>query len=323
MMNNTMRAMRVEKPGEKMRLVEIPLPEPKADQVLIEVLSCGVCNGDSATIEGKAKEYPRIPGHEVIGYVRGLGLGVSNEWLNQKVGIGFHAGHGKINGQSIAGGFAEYMVAEAESIVQIPKGMQSEYTAPLMCAGETTFSALFNSMARKGELVAIEGIGGLGHLAVQYAKKLGFTTVAISHGSAKEQLIKELGADYFIDSSVTNPVDELKKLGLAKVILSTVPKQKNIKELINGLKEYGQLILVASSKEPLNLSASDLIARRLSVTGAFTSGKELIAQTLSFSNTHHIEPKIQLFPLEKANEAYRAMKESKVQFRAVLQIKSN
>lgn len=318
---NTMKAMQVKKPGRLMELVEVPVPVPAEKQVLIEVETCGVCNGDSVTIEGNASHYPRIPGHEVIGTIAKMGSAVKDWTIGQRVGIGFHAGNGDINGSTIDGGYAEYMLAKAENIVAIPESISSQEASPLMCAGETTFSALLNSMGKPGDLVAIQGIGGLGHLAVQYAKKLGFETAAISRGTAKKSLIEKLGADHYIDSSNDDPAEKLKQLGGAKVIVSTAPSSKAIKPLLKGLKRNGQLLLVSGSRESLDISPSELLGKQLSITGSFTDGKENIIKMLRFSVLNEVKPMIELFPLEEANQAYQKMKQSEVQFRAVLKIK--
>ena len=315
-----MKAMQVVTPGKPMELVEVPIPTPAADQVLIEVETCGVCNGDSAAIEGKARNYPLIPGHEVIGRIAELGADVTNWEVDQRVGIGYHAGSDQVNGRTINGGFAQYMTANADRIVQIPAEISSAEASPLMCAGETTFSALRNSQASAGDIVAIQGLGGLGHLAVQYAKKIGFETVAISRGKEKQALIKSLGADHYIDSLEENIGEVLQKLGGAKVILSTVPSGAAIAPLIPGLKKHGQLVVVSGSNEPFNISPSQLLTKYLSITGSFTAGKDEIKQMLRFSELNDVKPLIETFPLEMANEAFEKMKQSEVKFRAVLEI---
>lgn len=315
-----MKAMQVITPGKPMELVEMDIPTFADNQVLIKVEACGVCSGDSAVIEGKAKKYPIIPGHEVVGKIAELGSHVNNWEIGQRVGIGYHAGNGHVNGRTVNGGFAQYIVANADQIVHIPEGISSIEASPLMCAGETTFSALKNSQAKAGDLVAIQGLGGLGHLAIQYAKKSGFETVAISRGKEKESLIKSLGATHYIDSLEEDIGSTLRNLGGATVVLNTAPTSESNDSLISGLKKYGQLIVVSGSNQPLNVSPSQLLTNYLSIKGSFTAGKDEIQKTLRFSELNDVKPLIETFPLEMANEAFQKMKEAKVKFRAVLKI---
>ncbi|MGZ0041344.1 zinc-binding dehydrogenase [Paenibacillus ottowii] len=313
-----MRAIQVPAKGEPMKLVEIPVPVPGEGQVLLRIEACGVCNGDSMAIGGASPEYPRIPGHEVIGIVDQLGHG-SKKWeIGQRVGIGWHGGHDHVTGLTIDGGYAEYMVAFEEALTRIPDEVSSEEAAPLMCAGETTFSALRNSSARPGDLVAVSGIGGLGHLAVQYAKKAGYQTVAISRGSDKEKLARELGAHHYIDSDKEDPAEVLKALGGAKVILATAPNSKVISSLINGLGKDGELIIVAGSGERLELSAMDFLKGPHTVKGSFTGQAKEVEAAVRFSVLTDVRPMIEVFPLDKASEAYEKMMSAKTRFRAVL-----
>ncbi|WP_416145675.1 zinc-binding dehydrogenase [Paenibacillus polymyxa] len=303
-----------------MKLVDIPIPQPETGQILLRVEACGVCNGDSNTIKGGAPAYPRIPGHEVIGIVEALGDGSTKWSIGDRVGIGYNGGHSHITGLTIDGGFAEYMVAFEDSLTSIPQEVTSLEAAPLMCAGETTFSAIRNSKARPGDLVAISGIGGLGHLAIQYAQKAGFRTVAISRGIDKEELARKLGAHHYIDSEKENPADALKSLGGAKVILATAPSPKVISSLVNGLGTDGELIIVAGSSEPLALSAMDFLRGQRTVRGSFTGQAKEIGDTIRFSVLTNVRPMIEVFPLEQASEAYEKMMAAKTRFRAVLSI---
>lgn len=224
---NMMKAIQVAGKGEAMTLVEIPVLQPNEGQVLLKVEACGICHGDSKAIEGAATSYPRIPGHEVVGTVEKLGTGVASWKVGQRVGIGWHGGHGHTTALTTDGGYAEYMVAYEDGLIAIPDEITAEEAAPLLCAGETTFSALHNSGASPGDLVAISGIGGLGHLAVQYAKKAGYEVAAISRGADKEALARALGAHHYIDSEKENPAEALKALGGVKVILATTPNARS------------------------------------------------------------------------------------------------
>lgn len=315
-----MKAMQIPFKGEKMKLVEIPVPQPREGQVLLRVEACGVCHGDSRTIRGGAPEYPRIPGHEVIGIVEELGTGSTKWKIGERAGIGYHGGDNHVTGLTLDGGFAEYMVAYENSLSSIPNELSTLEAAPLMCAGETTFSALRNSKARPGDLVAIQGLGGLGHLAVQYAKKAGFLTVAISRGSAKEELIRQLGAHHYIDSEKEDSAQALQALGGAKVILATAPNSKAISSLINGLGSDSELIIIAGTENQLELSARDFLKGPNTVRGSFTGQAKEIQRAVNFSVLTDVRPMVEVFPLERANEAYDKMMASSTRFRAVLNI---
>ncbi|KAA8746542.1 zinc-binding dehydrogenase [Paenibacillus sp. UASWS1643] len=301
-----------------MKLVEIPIPVPAEGQILLRIEACGVCNGDTSTIKGYAPEYPRIPGHEVVGVVEQQGVGSTKWEIGQRVGLGYHSGHNQVTGLTMDGGYAEYMVAYEDALVLIPDEVSSEEAAPLMCAGETTFSALRNSSARPGDLVAISGIGGLGHLAVQYARKAGYRTVAISRGEDKEDLARELGAHIYIDSEKKDPSKALKALGGAKVILATAPNASVISSLIRGLDSGGELIIVAGTRDRLELSALDFLKGSHSVKGSFTGQSKEIEAAVRFSVLTDVRPLIEIFPLEQASEAYEKMMSAKTRFRAVL-----
>jgi len=243
----------------------------------------------------------------------------STKWkMGQRVGLGYHSGHNHVTGLTMDGGYAEYMVAYEDALIRIPDEVTSEEAAPLMCAGETTFSALRNSSARPGDVVAISGIGGLGHLAVQYAKKAGYQTVAISRGGDKESLARELGAHIYIDSEKEDPATALKALGGAKVILATAPNASVISSLVHGLDAGGELIIVAGSRERLELSAMDFLMGPHTVKGSFTGQAKEIEAAVRFSVLTDIRPIIEVFPLERASEAYEKMMSAKTRFRAVL-----
>lgn len=270
-----MKAIQVAAKGEPMKLVEIPVPTPNEEQVLIKVEACGVCHGDAKVIEGVASSYPRIPGHEVVGIVETNG----KKWAEgQRVGIGWHGGHGHTTALTTDGGYAEYMVVYEDGLISIPDEISPEEAAPLLCAGETTFSALHNSKARIGDLIAVSGIGGLGHLAVQYAKKAGFEVAAISRGTDKEELAKKLGAHHYIDTEKENAAEALQSLGGAKAIIATAPNPKTISALMGGLCNDGELIIAAVSEEQLNWSAMDFLMSGGSVKGTFTDINELDAR---------------------------------------------
>ena len=312
-----MKAIQVPAKNEPMVLVEVPVPIPNDEQALLRVEACGICHGDSKIIEGWAASYPRIPGHEVVGIVEETGSNVTKWKKGDRVGIGWHGGHGHTTALTTDGGYAEYMVAYEDGLIAIPDGIEPKEAAPLLCAGETTFSALHNSIARPGDLVAISGVGGLGHLAIQYAKKAGYEVAAISRGKEKEELALKLGAHHYIDSEKENAADVLKALGGAKVIIATAPKSKVISELMGGLKTGGELIIAAVDDEPLNWSAMDFLKNQNSVKGTFTDINEMEA-AVKFSILTNVRPMIEVFPLERAREAYEKMMAAKTHFRAVL-----
>lgn len=314
-----MKAIQVAAKGEPMKLVEIPIPEPQEGQVLLRVEACGICHGDAKVIEGVSSSYPRIPGHEVVGIVEKPGPGTTKWEVGQRVGIGWHGGHGHTTALTTDGGYAQYMVAYEDGLILIPKDISAEEVAPLLCAGETVFSALRNSKARPGDMVAISGIGGLGHLAVQYAKKAGYEVVALSRGNDKEKLAKELGAHHYIDTDTTSAAEGLKALGGAKVIIATAPNGKTISSLMGGLGTDAELIIAAVTDEPLDWSAMDFLGGPNTVKGTFTDINEMEA-AIKFSILTDVWPMIEVFPLEKAPEAFEKMMAAKTHFRAVLRI---
>ena len=315
----TMKAVQVAAKGEQMKLVEIPIPQPGEGQVLLKVEACGICHGDSKVIEGAASSYPRIPGHEVVGIVDKVGTDVTKWKVGQRVGIGWHGGHGHTTALTTDGGYAQYMVAYEDGLISIPDDISSEEAAPILCAGETVFSALHNSKARQGDLVAISGVGGLGHLAIQYAKKSGYQVAAISRGSEKEELSRALGAHYYIDSDKEDVAEALQNLGGAKVILATAPSAKAINPLIRGLGADGELIVAAVSDEKLDWSAMDFLMGPNAVKGTFTDIHKMEA-AVRFSILTDVRPMIEVFPLEQAREAYEKMMAAKTHFRAVLKM---
>lgn len=314
-----MKAIQVAAKGAPMKLVEIPIPEPGEGQVLLRVEACGVCHGDAKVIEGAASSYPRIPGHEVVGIVEKLGTDTTKWEVGQRVGIGWHGGHGRTTALTTDGGYAQYMVAYEDGLILIPKDLSAEEVAPLLCAGETVFSALRNSKARPGDMIAVSGVGGLGHLAVQYAKKAGYEVVALSRGKEKEALAKELGAHHYIDTDATSAADGLKALGGAKVIIATAPNGKTISSLMGGLGTDGELIIAAVSDEPLDWSAMDFLGGPNTVKGTFTDINEMEA-AIKFSILTDVRPMIEVFPLEQAPAAFEKMMAAKTHFRAVLRI---
>lgn len=273
-----MRAVQVSRPKAPLEVVEREIPQPGPGTVRIKVEACGVCHSDTGTVEGAMPgiEYPRVPGHEVVGIVDAVGAGVSTLAKGQRVGVGWHGGHdgtcdacrhgdffacrlGLVTGQSFDGGYAEYMVARAEAVAAFPDELVPAEAAPLMCAGVTTYNALRNSGARAGDLVAVVGVGGLGHLAVQFAAKMGFATVAIARGPDTEPLAKKLGARHYIDGSARDAAAELRKLGGARVILATVPSAKAMSAILGGLGTRGKLVVVGVSAEPIEAPPALLI----------------------------------------------------------------
>ena len=333
-----MRVVQVTRAGGPFELVEREILEPGAGHVRIKVEACGVCHSDSMTREGTwpGIRYPRVPGHEVAGIIDAVGEGVAGWTKGQRVGIGWHGGHCgycdscrrgdfvtcqisfKVTGISYDGGYAESMIAPAGALALIPDGISAAEAAPLMCAGVTTFNALRNSGARPGDLVAILGVGGLGHLGIQYAVKMGFKTVAIARGMDKEPLARSLGAIHYIDSQSQDPASELSRLGGARVVLATVTNGKAMEAVLGGLGINGKLVIAGAAAEPLQVSSIPLIMGRRSITG-WPSGSSIDSQdTLSFSVLTGIRAMTQVFPLERAAEAYDLMMSGKARFRAVL-----
>jgi D-arabinose 1-dehydrogenase-like Zn-dependent alcohol dehydrogenase len=333
-----MRSVQVSKPKCPLEIVEKDTPEPGARQVRIKVQACGVCHSDSLTKEGlfPGIQYPRVPGHEVAGVIDEVGKEVSQWQPKQRVAVGWHGGHcghcescrrgdfvtckyAQVPGISYDGGYADYMIAPMEALASIPEQLSDIETAPLMCAGITTYNALRNSGARVGDVVAIFGMGGLGHLGIQFAAKMGFNTVAIGRARDKEEeLMKNLGARQYIDNRSENAVEELNKLGGAKVILATVPSGKAMTEILGGLAVNGKLVVIGASDEPIQVPLYPMILGRRSLIG-WPSGTSIDSQdTLSFSVLSGVRSMNETFPLEHAAEAYDHMMSGKARFRCVL-----
>jgi D-arabinose 1-dehydrogenase-like Zn-dependent alcohol dehydrogenase len=321
-----------------LELVERDVPSPGPGSVRIEVEACGICHSDSFTKEGlwPGIEYPRVPGHEIAGIIDALGPGVNGWTRGQRVGVGWHGGHcgycescrrgdfvtcqiaPQVPGITYDGGYAEYVVVPAGALASIPDSLQATDAAPLMCAGITTFNALRNSGARPGETVAVLGVGGLGHLAIQFAAKMGFRTVAIARGEDKAPLARKLGAWKYIDSQARDPAAELVELGGARVIVATVTSSKAMTAVLGGLGVNGKLIVLGASAEPLEVPVLPLIGGRRSIAG-WPSGTSIDSQdTLSFSALTGVRPMTEIFPLARAAEAYDLMMSGKARFRVVL-----
>ena len=329
--------MQVAAAGGAFELVQKEFPEPGTGQVRIRVQACGVCHSDSLTKLGHwpGIQYPRVPGHEVAGVVDAVGADVPLFKPGQRVGLGWHGGHcnfcepcrrgdfvlcenGPISGITFDGGYADYVIAPANALALIPDDLADADAAPLLCAGITTFNSLRNSGARPGDTVAILGIGGLGHLAVQYSAKSGFRTVAIARGQDKGPLAKQLGAHVYIDSTTQQPAAELQKLGGADVILSTLTSAKALEWAVDGLALNGKLIVVGAPDGPIVVPPFPLLLGRRTVTG-WPSGTGMDSEeTLNFSALAGVRPMIETFPLEKAEEAYERMMSGKARFRVVI-----
>jgi D-arabinose 1-dehydrogenase-like Zn-dependent alcohol dehydrogenase len=332
-----MKVAQVARPNGALDVVERDIPDPKSREVRIKVQACGVCHSDMFTVAGAFPgiKYPRVPGHEVIGTIDAVGAEVPDWKAGMRVGVGWHGGHcghcvscrrgdfitckeGKIPGISYDGGYAEYMIAPFEALAAVPDDLKSEDAAPLLCAGITTFNALRNGGAHPGDLVAILGIGGLGHLGVQYAAKMGFKTVAIARGADKGPLARKLGAHIYIDSTTQNPAEELTKLGGAKLILATVTDSKTMTSVLGGLGVDGKLLVVGASGEPIEVSPLLLIGPRRSIAGWPSGTASDSEDTLKFSVLTNIRAMVEVFPLAKAAEAYQHMMSGKARFRVVL-----
>lgn len=331
------RAVQVPAAGGTFELVKREFPEPGPGKIRIRVQACGVCHSDTVTKLGlfPGITYPRVPGHEVAGVVDAVGADVPLFKVGQRVGLGWHGGHcnhctpcrrgdfilcenGQVAGVSYDGGYADYVVAPANALALIPDDLSNVDAAPLLCAGITTFNALRNSGARPGDTVAILGIGGLGHLAVQYAAKSGYRTVAIARGQDKAPLAHQLGAHVYIDSTKQDPAAELQKLGGATVILSTVTDAATLASAVNGLGINGKLIINGIPDKPFEVGALPLIMGRRSIVG-WPSGTGMDSEdTLNFSALAGIKPMVETYPLDRAAEAFDRMLSGKARFRVVL-----
>ncbi len=333
----TMKVAAVPKPGADFEIVERDIPKPKAGEVRIKVQACGVCHSDALTKEGAwpGIQYPRVPGHEIAGVIDELGAGVTAWTLGQRVGVGWHGGHDntcvscrkgdfincsnmKIPGISYDGGYQEYMIAPVEALAAIPDSLNAVEAAPLLCAGITTYNALRHSGAMPGDVVAIQGVGGLGHLGIQFASKFGYKVVAIGRGEENEALAKKLGADTYIDTNTTNAAEALQKMGGAKVILATAPSSKAMSALIDGLGPNGKLVVVGAAFEPMEVTPVQLIINSRTIQGWQAGTAADSEDTLKFSELAGVRPMVETYPLEKAGEAYARMMSGKAQFRVVL-----
>jgi len=335
-MKGTYKAVEVSEPGV-LRVVERPISEPGPGQVRIRVEACGICHTDAATISGAypGLTLPRVPGHEVVGRIEALGSGVSRWKIGQRVGVGLIAGEDGVCepcrrgdtvncqnpvvlGVTVDGGYAEVMIAEARAIASIPDELSSAEAAPLLCAGITTYNALRNAGLRGGDLVAVQGIGGLGHLGVQFAPRLGFHTVAIGRGSDKEKLAKDLGAHVYIDTALDDATAVLQRMGGARAILATAPSGDSMGPLVSALAVRGKLIVVGVPQDQIQLSAFPLVFGGRSVYGSLTGTAIEQEDTLAFSVLENIRPMIETAPLEQAADAYARMMQGKARFRMVL-----
>lgn len=332
-----MRVAQISKPGGDWELVDRDIPRPVAGQVRVKVDVCGICHSDVVVKEGlwPGLQYPRVPGHEIAGTIDALGDNVATWTVGQRVGVGWHGGHcfvcdqcrrgdfamcvnRKITGVDFDGGYAEYMIAPASVVAAIPDEVPAEEAGPFMCAGVTVFNALRNSGARAGDVVAVHGIGGLGHLGLQYARRMGFETVAINRGNDKQTLAQKLGAHHYIDATASDVAAELQKLGGARVILATAPSAQAISPLVDGLSPSGLLLVPAAPTEPLMINMFSLIARRSSVAGWYSGTARDSQDTLEFSALSGVHPMIEKYPLNRVAEAYEQMHTGKVRFRVVL-----
>lgn len=334
-----MKVVQVSKQGGDFEIVERPVPEPARGQVRVKVEACGICHSDALVKEGywPGLQYPRVPGHEIAGRIDSVGSEVTQWKPGQRVGVGWHGGHcfecdpcrrgdfmlckfEKITAIHFDGGYAEYMVAPEEAVAAMPDDLSSVEAAPLLCAGITVFNSLRNSGARGGDLVAVQGIGGLGHLGIQYARQMGFRTVAVGRGKDKEALARKLGAHEYVDTGVGAPAEALQKLGGARVILATAPDSKSISALVDGLAGSGTLLVVGAGFDSLTVTPLQLIGGRKAIHGWPSGTAKDSEDTLQFSSLSGVRPMIEEYPLAKAADAYQQMITGKARFRVVLTI---
>jgi len=332
-----MKAVQISKPGGSFEVVERPIPQPARGQVRIKVEACGICHSDALVKEGlwPGIQYPRVPGHEIAGRIDAVGPDVTLWKPGQRVGVGWHGGHcfqcepcrrgdfincafEKITAIHIDGGYAEYMLAPAEGVALMPDDLPADEAAPLLCAGITVYNALRNSGARGGDLVAVQGIGGLGHLGIQFARQMGFRTVAIGRGADKQALAKKLGAHEYVDTSAGPPAAALQKMGGAHIILATAPDSKSMSALVDGLGPNGTLMIAGAGFESLTVTPLQLIGGRKSIRGWAAGTAKDSQDTLEFSAFSGVRPMIERYPLEKAPEAYDQMISGRARFRVVL-----
>jgi D-arabinose 1-dehydrogenase-like Zn-dependent alcohol dehydrogenase len=335
----SMRAVQVSRPGGPLELVERPIPDPGPNHVRVKVQACGICHSDAMTKEGlyPGIEFPRVPGHEVIGVIDAIGKEVPPRWTQgQRVGVGWHAGNCgycnscrrgnyfacengiKVSGISFDGGYADYMIAPVTALAAVPKELSGIEAAPLMCAGLTTFNALRNSGAKPGDLVAVLGVGGLGHLGVQYAAKMGFITAAVARGKDKEPLARQLGAAHYIDSKSVDPAAELQRLGGASVVLATVTNGPAMAATVGGLAPRGKLLVLGAAEGPIEVTSMPLIMGRRAIEGWYSGNSIDAEDTLAFSAQSGVRSMNEAYPLDRVVEAYDRMIKGQARFRVVL-----
>src|SRR5204863_905243 len=317
-MSMKMNAAQIRKPGGDWELIERDIPDPSTGEIRVKVEACGICHSDSLVKEGlwPGLQYPRVPGHEIAGRIDAVGANVTGWKKGERVGVGWHGGHcfvcepcrrgdfamcvnRKVTGIDFDGGYAEYMIAPAAALAAIPDELPAEEAGPFMCAGVTVYNALRNSGARGGDVVAVHGIGGLGHLGVQYARRMGFKTVALGRGKDKGPLAEQLGAHQYVDSNVADPVAELQKLGGARVILATAPSAKAISAVVDGLGVNGNLLVPAAPLEPLSVNVLSLIMGRRSISGCYSGTARDSQDTLEFSAFNEVHPMIEKYSLSR------------------------
>jgi D-arabinose 1-dehydrogenase-like Zn-dependent alcohol dehydrogenase len=333
----TMKVAQISKAGGDFEIVDREIPKPGTGQVRIKVEACGICRSDVLTKDGlwPGIQYPRVPGHEVAGFIDEAGPGVSSWKKGQRVGVGWHGGHDgtclscrkgdygrcsnmQVPGISYDGGYQQYMLAPIEALAAIPDGLTAVDSAPLLCAGITMYNSLRHSGAMPGDLVAVQGVGGLGHLGIQFANKFGHKVAAIGRGSANAVVAQQLGADVYIDSEGTTPAEELQKLGGARVILATAPSSKSMTELIDGLGPNGKLIVVGVAFDPIEVTPLQLISGNRTIQGWASGTATDSEDTLRFSKLKGVHTMIETYPLEQAGEAYARMLSGDARFRVVL-----
>src|SRR5262245_25707904 len=336
------KAAQISKAGGDWELVERPIREPGPGQVRVKVEACGICHSDLLVKDGlwPGLQYPRVPGHEVAGRIDAVARDVTEWTPGQRVGVGWHGGHcfrckqcrrgdfamgseRKITGVDFDGGYAESMIAPASALAAIPEELPAEEAGPFMCAGVTVYNALRHCGARSGDVVAVHGIGGLGHLGVQYARRMGFEVVAIGRGRDKEPLARRLGAHHYVDSEADDAAQALQRLGGARVILATAPNATAISALVPGLGVDGTLLVPAAPAEPLTVSVFPLIMGRRSVAGWYSGTARDSQDTMEFSALSGVHPMVEKIPLSRVAEAYEQMHSGKARFRVVLTMNSN
>lgn len=332
-----MRAVQVASAGADFELVERDRPDPPRWHVLVRVNACGVCHSDAMTKGGMASAYPRVPGHEVAGVVEAVGAGVEQWRVGQRVGVGWFGGAcfvcdpcrrgdfiscvvGRVTGLSADGGYAEFLVAPADALAEVPDGLSDAEAAPLMCAGVTTFNGLRQSGARAGDLVAVLGLGGLGHLGVQFAARMGFETVAVARGAEKGQFARDLGAHHYVDSTASDVAAELTRLGGARVVLATITDAAAMTATVGGLAPRGRLVVLGVPADPLQLAAGDLIQASRQVAGHASGTAKDSEDTLRFAALTGVRPMVETVPLEQAAAGYERMMAGRARFRVVLTV---